>query len=62
MGIAFVGLGADMPEDTIYPTTFYDADGKLLSGDGRYVPLFERGQLPRPTAPGRCRSMSATSM
>jgi hypothetical protein len=46
MGIAFVGLGADMREDTIYPTTFYDADGKLLSGDGRYVLRFERSQSP----------------
>jgi hypothetical protein len=46
MGIAFVGLGADVKDDTIYPTTFYDAQGKLLSGDGRYVLRFERGQSP----------------
>jgi hypothetical protein len=42
-GIAFVGLGADLQANTIYPTTFYDADGKLLSGDGRYVLRFEGG-------------------
>jgi hypothetical protein len=45
-GIAYVGLGADMPEDTIYPTAFVDGDGKLLDSANKYVMHYEKGQLP----------------
>jgi len=44
-GIAYVGLGADMPEDTIYPTAFVDADGKLLDSANKYVMHYDKGQL-----------------
>jgi len=45
-GIAYVGLGADMPEDTIYPTAFVDGDGKLLDSANKYVMHYDKGQLP----------------
>src|SRR5262249_38718688 len=35
--VARVGLGANLPEDAVYPTTFVDGGGKLLHGDRRYV-------------------------
>jgi hypothetical protein len=44
-GIAWVGLGADMPEDTIYPTAFVDSDGKPLDSANKYVMHYEKGQL-----------------
>ena len=45
-GIAFVGLGADMPEDTIYPTAYVDGDGKPLDSAHKYVMHYDKGQLP----------------
>lgn len=44
-GIAWVGLGANMPEDTIYPTAFKDGDGKPLDSANRYVMHFDKGAL-----------------
>ncbi|HEY2419036.1 MAG TPA: DUF1214 domain-containing protein, partial [Steroidobacteraceae bacterium] len=44
--IALAGIGANLPEDSVYPTTGVDSEGKRLSGDQRYVLHFERGQLP----------------
>jgi hypothetical protein len=44
-GIAIVGLGADMQEDTIYPTAYVDGDGKLLDSANKYVMHYEKGRL-----------------
>lgn len=44
--VALAGLGANLPEDAIYPNAFVDADGKPLSGENAYVLRFEPGQLP----------------
>jgi len=44
--IAMAGLGANQPEDAIYPINVADADGKPLVGDGRYVLHFDKTQLP----------------
>lgn len=44
--VAYRGLGANLPEDAVYPTTRVDADGKPLSGAHRYVLHFPRGQTP----------------
>jgi hypothetical protein len=41
-----VGLGANQPEDAIYPVLVADADGDPLTGDHRYVIHFDPGQLP----------------
>ena len=44
--IARVGLGSNLPEDTVYPITRVDAEGKPLTGANRYVIHFPKGQLP----------------
>jgi hypothetical protein len=44
--VALLGLGANIPQDAIYPTVFVDADGKPLTGGKRYVLHFDKGQLP----------------
>ncbi len=44
-GIAFMGLGADIPEDTIYPTAYVDGNGKPLDSAHKYVMHYDKGQL-----------------
>lgn len=44
-GIAWLGLGADMQEDTIYPTAYVDGDGKLLDSANKYAMHYEKGQF-----------------
>jgi len=40
------GLGANLPEDAVYPVSFVDGDGKPLSGANNYVLHFDKGKLP----------------
>jgi hypothetical protein len=49
-GVAYMGLGADMREDTVYPTAYVDGDGKPLDSANKYVMHFEKGQLPQTNA------------
>jgi hypothetical protein len=42
----FVGLGANLPEDAIYPLTTIDGSGQRLDGAHKYVLHFENGKLP----------------
>jgi hypothetical protein len=44
--ITAIGLGANRPQDAIYPTSETDADGKIYSGANKYVLHFDKGQLP----------------
>ena len=44
--VARYGLGANPPEDAVYPLAFSDADGKPLDSANRYVLRFEKGELP----------------
>ena len=44
--VALVGLGANLPEDAIYPRATEDTDGQPLTGANRYVVHFPKGQLP----------------
>jgi hypothetical protein len=44
--ITAIGLGANRPQDAVYPTSDVDADGKPYSGAKRYVVHFEKGQTP----------------
>ena len=44
--VAMVGLGANQPEDAIYPLNMGDADGKPLKGENAYVLHFEKSELP----------------
>jgi hypothetical protein len=44
--VAIVGLGANLPEDAIYPRATEDTDGQPLTGANSYVVHFPKGQLP----------------
>jgi len=44
--VALVGLAANLPADTIYPTAYVDAEGQALSGAKRYVVHFDKNELP----------------
>ncbi|MFJ2837829.1 DUF1254 domain-containing protein [Nocardia sp. NPDC087230] len=48
--VTLVGLGANPPEDAIYPLLTADADGEPLVGDNDYVIHFDAGKLPPATA------------
>lgn len=43
---AMAGLGANLPEDAVYPFAFVDAEGNALTGSENYVLHFANGQLP----------------
>jgi hypothetical protein len=40
------GLGANQPEDAIYPFLLTDANGKPLMGESKYVLHFSKSDLP----------------
>ncbi|AXK83787.1 DUF1254 domain-containing protein [Pseudolabrys taiwanensis] len=44
--VAQFGLGANLPEDAIYPLNLADESGKPLDGANRYVLHFEKSDLP----------------
>jgi hypothetical protein len=44
--VAQVGLGANLPEDAIYPLNIGDDTGKPLEGSNRYVLHFDKGEAP----------------
>ena len=44
--VAYVGLGANLPQDAVYPNTALDGDGNLLDSDSKYVVHFEEDQIP----------------
>jgi hypothetical protein len=44
--VTWYGLGANRPQDAIYPTSEADGDGKPYSGANKYVLHFPKGQTP----------------
>jgi hypothetical protein len=44
--VAQVGLGANLPEDAIYPLNLGDSEGRPLDGANKYVLHFEKGATP----------------
>jgi hypothetical protein len=44
--VALVGLGANQPEDAIYPMNVADADGKPAAAENTYVLHFSQDELP----------------
>jgi hypothetical protein len=44
--VAQVGLGANLPEDAIYPINLGDADGKPLNGASQYTIHFDKAATP----------------
>ena len=45
-GVAAIGLGANTPVESVYPTGFGDADGRPFDGASRYRLTFPPGQAP----------------
>lgn len=44
--ITAIGLGANRPQDAVYPTSEVDGDGKTYDGKNRYVLHFDKGRTP----------------
>ncbi|MCA1396036.1 DUF1254 domain-containing protein [Bradyrhizobium sp. BRP56] len=44
--VAQVGLGANLPEDAIYPLNLSDSTGKPLDGANKYTITFDKGAAP----------------
>jgi len=44
--VAYMGLGANLPEDAIYPMNLFDDTGKPLDGANKYVLHFDKGATP----------------
>jgi hypothetical protein len=44
--ITAIGLGANRPQDAVYPVSQKDADGNAYDGANRYVIHFDKGQAP----------------
>jgi hypothetical protein len=44
--VSQVGLGANLPEDAIYPLNLFDDSGKPLDGANRYTLHFDKGAAP----------------
>ncbi len=44
--VSYMGLGANKPQDAIYPTSFADSKGSPYSGTNRYVLRFPKGGTP----------------
>jgi len=44
--VAFMGLGANLPEDAIYPMAYIDSDGDKLNGNNKYMVHFPKDQTP----------------
>ena len=44
--VTAIGLGANRPQDAVYPTSMKDADDRTYDGAHKYVMRFAKGQLP----------------
>lgn len=44
--ITAIGLGANRPQDAVYPTSTVDVDGKPYDGANKYVVHFAKGETP----------------
>jgi hypothetical protein len=44
--VTAIGLGANLPEDAVYPTSESDAAGDPYDGRSKYVMHFDKGQMP----------------
>jgi hypothetical protein len=44
--IDLIGLGANLPEDAVYPISYFDAEGRPYDGSNRYVLHFDGEALP----------------
>ena len=44
--VTAIGLGANRPQDAVYPTSLKDADDSAYDGSNKYVIRFDKGQAP----------------
>jgi hypothetical protein len=44
--VELIGLGANLPEDAIYPVLYVDADGEPLTGANRYLWHMDKDEVP----------------
>jgi hypothetical protein len=44
--VTYIGLGANRPQDAVYPTSEADAEGQPYSGKNKYVMHFDKGKMP----------------
>jgi hypothetical protein len=44
--VTAIGLGANRPQDAVYPTSLKDGKGRKYNGENKYVMHFPEGQLP----------------
>jgi len=44
--VTAIGLGANRPQDAVYPTSLKDAEGQAYDGANKYVMRFPKGQRP----------------
>jgi hypothetical protein len=44
--VTAIGLGANRPQDAVYPTSLKDEGGRKYNGENKYVMHFPEGQLP----------------
>jgi hypothetical protein len=44
--VTAIGLGANRPQDAVYPTSEADAEGKPYDGANKYVMHFDKGKMP----------------
>ncbi len=44
--VSLIGLGAELPQDQMYPFAVKDSQGKLLNGNNTYTIHFDKGQFP----------------
>jgi len=44
--VTAIGLGANRPQDAVYPTSEADAEGKPYDGNAKYVMHFPKGGMP----------------
>jgi hypothetical protein len=44
--VTAIGLGANRPQDAVYPTSMKDGEGRKYNGENKYVLHFPEGELP----------------
>jgi hypothetical protein len=44
--VTAIGLGANRPQDAVYPTSLKNGEGRKYNGENKYVMHFPEGQLP----------------
>ena len=44
--VAMIGLGANQPDDAVYPLNIADADGQPVKGQNKYILHFSKDELP----------------